>query len=537
LAVKRFGIKGLDSDLAEKLVAKAEEYQKIPEDQAGLRNKAAEGILQDISDASKGRMEKSLDILREYRMGNMLSGPLTHATNVASNLVQAGVTAPANKLFSGAADKVASMLTGSERQRYVSEVPAFYKGMANALPKAVEKATNIVKGIEVSHQPDLGGVPTRAAATAPARTIFRLLDGMDAMFKTMVGEGQREALLERASRQGTTIAKNDLDKQVDEFSTYSVFRKMLDPKNESGQGQVLSSLDASFGKMGQNFQRNPVGNLFVPFFNAGYNILKMGIENSPLGVATLWKNPNKIDQVGKILTGTLVMGAASAIAMNGDSTWAVPTDPAQRDFFYAHGYQPYSLKIGDKWVSYSKLGPLAYPVAMASALKYYTQQDPKSFGEDWFQKSASVLGGTLQFFGDQSYLQNLGAMGDLAKGDPTAINKVFGNLGRQAVPMDSLLTWVNHIIDPENHKATTPLEQVEQGIPGLSGNLKTYPGEPPRPYPALNALNPFTVSDYSPYAEKPKGASAAPTVPTTSLPNRSRSDRTGISGSLRRKER
>jgi len=38
-------------------------------------------------------------------------------------------------------------------------------------------------------------------------------------------------------------------------------------------------------------------------------------------------------------------------------TGQAPTSPTERDQFYREGKQPFSIKIGDKWVSYQQLEP------------------------------------------------------------------------------------------------------------------------------------------------------------------------------------
>jgi len=100
------------------------------------------------------------------------------------------------------------------------------------------------------------------------------------------------------------------------------------------------------------------------------NILKQGIEYSPLGITTLPGAANKTEQLAKSMVGSSVLLGASWLAMNGRTTWATPTSPKEKEAFYASGRQPYSIKIGDNWVSYSKLGPLAYPIAMASSFQW-----------------------------------------------------------------------------------------------------------------------------------------------------------------------
>ena len=171
------------------------------------------------------------------------------------------------------------------------------------------------------------------------------------------------------------------------------------------------------------------------------------------------------------------------------------------------------MKVGDSWVSYSKLGTLAVPFALASAYKYYSAQDPNRFNTNTAEKILPFLGGVAQYFGDQSYVQNVGKALSAFKGDPLAAKQIIANIGTQFIPLEGLLSWVNQMADPANHKATTVPQMIAAKIPGLSEGVPTYPGETQKPYPIFNATSPVKVAPYTPYNEPLR----KPAVDTTVL--------------------
>lgn len=505
IAAKRLNIPYLDEDLAGKIMDKADEIQKIPDDQVGIKNKASEELLQNINDATQTKGQKFSRAFSDYRYGNLLSSPTTQETKTASHIIQGGIVEPATKLVSGGIDYVKAGLTGAEREHYANEVPAYYKGMANSLPDAWEKMLNVISGKESYYQPDINHVASTSAFAKPAQVIKNIFNANDAFFGTLFEGGEKESLATKYTNQGKSIDSNVINSLAHDKAQTNLFRSALDPQNKTQQGKVLSSIDKVGSTIQHLTQQVPAMKWITPFVTLPTNILKKGIEYSPLGLSTLVGSGDKTEQLSKALIGSGVMGTAAAMAFKGDSTWAVPTNPTAKKEFYAKGYQPYSLKVGDKWVSYSKLGPLAYPVAMAAALHYQFEQNPSRFTTSTMGKLGESLVSMAGFFADQSYVENIGALANGIKsassGASTALTSLLANLAGQTIPMDGLLAWVDRITDPVQRDATTVGQKIEEKLPVLSENVPRYPGEPARPYPLLNATQPFQMSQYKPYNE------------------------------------
>lgn len=435
------------------------------------------------------------EILDEYRYINLLSSPQTHIVNTFSNLIQGTVVNPATKLYSGTIDSISSTLTGKERRYYMREVPAYTKGFVNSIGDAIKQASEVMKGNKYVERPDINRIPT--GKFGPLSNITKALEAGDIFFRTLIKGGELEALSYKAARQGKKVAQSVLNKQADDTAAYFVFRQALDPANKTGQGAVLSSIDKATTAV-YKLRNIPGFKWFVPFVQTPMNILKQGIEYSPAGITTLAGSTKKTEQLAKTLLGSTVFAGAGLVAQIGDSTWAAPTGKKEKEEFYASGRKPYSLKIGDKWVSYSKLGPLAYPISMAAAVKYYSQQDPKATTTDTTDKVVKTLSGIAGFFADQSYLTGIGNLLDIARGEEYAIKQSISDIGRQYVPLSSLQGWVSRLIDPVFREGKTVGEKIKVGIPLISKSVEPYTdplGQPSvRQNNLFNSLSPIQVN-------------------------------------------
>jgi hypothetical protein len=458
------------------------------------------------------------EIIDEFRYINMLSSPRTHSVNLFSNLLQVAFVRPADRLASGVADAFGASLRGGQREFYVRQVPAYYKGMLNKVGDASAEALEVLKGNRVTNRPDLGKLRT-GKLPRPMYVVLDALEASDVFFRKLAEAGEFEALAYKAKRLGQPVNEAAIAKEAAKTAEYTVFRQALDPANETGQGALLSAIDGLTDNI-YRLRKVPGVKWFVPFVQTPMNILKQGIEHSPLGFATLKGSTHKTEQIAKAMVGSTVFIGAGALAMNGRTTWAAPTNPKEKAAFYSAGMQAYSVKVGDKWVSYSKLGPLAYPIALAAAMRHYTVDNPEAVTQDASTKAAKVLGGIAEFFADQSYVQGIGDLLDVMRGDEAATGRLAATVPTQLVPLSSLQRWITNIIDPVYRKTERGvsveaiIQNVKKGIPGLSYDLpahETIHGEPsPRPLPLVNAVSPVSVSqetkDVETYRRRQKAA-------------------------------
>lgn len=148
----------------------------------------------------------------------------------------------------------------------------------------------------------------------------------------------------------------------------------------------LNTFQADLGKLGNDLLRlksnNPGVALVIPFVKTPLNILKDGISYTPLGLlpgmtpTRLKRSGGKLvkDAAGKpiveayltkeqrLARAAMGMAGMATLAMhigNNEITGSYPKDPGKRAAMQAAGIPEYSIKIGDKWVPYGRIEPLA----------------------------------------------------------------------------------------------------------------------------------------------------------------------------------
>ncbi|MAA67112.1 MAG: hypothetical protein CL581_20345 [Alteromonadaceae bacterium] len=127
---------------------------------------------------------------------------------------------------------------------------------------------------------------------------------------------------------------------------------------------------------------------------------------------------------------TTMAGAAAA----GIITGAGPSDRDHQMALRESGWQPYSLKVGDTYVSYQKLDPFASMIGLVADvhdhMKYETEMDDDN--SELSEVVQAIAVATFEQLQSKSYLQGLGQLMDMAT-DPTKeipefSGKMLGNL-------------------------------------------------------------------------------------------------------------
>lgn len=463
------------------------------------------------------------EILDEMAYTNILSSPLTHIKNAFSNTLQLLGVNPATKLVSGAIDPIVSAMDKTERNHYVREVPAFYRGVFASHGEAVKAATDVFLGNKTIMRPDVKSIPTLskwagATTLGLGKYVTRALEAADIYTQTMVYNGEVESLSARLGHTPNPKELADIKKQAMKNAKYYVYRAELDPNNEEGQGNLLSSVDKLTGLVYQARDWSYNGSNFKPvrwyirFVKTPMNILKQGIEYSPMGISTLDGAEDKTEQMAKVLIGSIVTAGAYTMAMQGNSTWALPSGKEQRKLFYQSGRVPYSFKVGDRWISYSQVGHLAFPLAMGAAFKYYSDENETALSDGQMMKWMKGAAGMLKFFSDQSYMQGIGDIVNATRGEAGGGSKVAANAPSQLIPLAALQRWVNGIIDPlyrnpakgfsaegiaDSMKASTVF--LSQTLPPQR-DLFNKPRENKDRF--VNAISPMKTSQSNPQGEK-----------------------------------
>jgi len=204
-------------------------------------------------------------------------------------------------------------------------------------------------------------------------------------------------------------------------------------------------------------------------------LLKYGIEN-----AQDLRNAKALLN-GRMAIGGAIITAASIKVMNGDLTGNYSPDIGVRNAQRAANWQPRSIRIFGKWVSYDSFEPfnsvLAYVADVAGAQELMGQQ----WTEDKLQKvSVAIVGAGVT----KTYLSGLTQIVDLVAGDPNTINIMGANLLNNTLPLSSLRNEVGKVVNPYMKELN---RELDDQIRNRNQITELIAGEPlPIKYDLLN---------------------------------------------------
>lgn len=475
--LQSFGI-GADPSTITSREAILDAVLKVEKDTTKLL-KAAEGVdFNDLNQATdfyrKFVKPSKSEWLDTIRYNSMLSSPNTHINNAFSNMANTAIVAPIEKTLTGTIDFLSSKVTGKKQTQFAGEGAAYAKGYVKSIGDAAHAFADAMRGKTVTGNLDVRQIPLSTNKRMLSLTFpTKILEASDQFF-TALTKGAEEAGLKYRASKGVKVT--DITGKAMSNAKYRLFRSELkDPR----QGLLLNGVDEVTGliqraRNSDNILVSTIAKFTLPFVQTPMNILKQGIEYSPAGVLTMYKAPNKTEQLSKAILGSSAAAATAMLIASGRTTWAEPTDPTKKSAFRAAGLQPYSVKIGDYWVSYAKLPPaLGFPIAFMSAI--YDAQENQTIDQNQVDVLLTAAAKYGNFFADQSYLKNIGDLVATAKGSPEGMVRFISNYPQQLVPYRALMGWMARIIDPYqrqvNQDAGFLEKQVQQlftQIPGLS---------------------------------------------------------------------
>jgi N12 class adenine-specific DNA methylase/superfamily II DNA/RNA helicase len=343
------------------------------------------------------------DVLLEYWINAVLSGPLTHIVNTVGNVASTSWDFTVQRW----AEAAVGMVSNTEGKARIGELLPTYKALFTALPKAARNFARSfsaeqdvfeweVNGVPVAGQQTGNKVEDRAAIKGVKgriiRTATRLLTASDSFMKTVIGHAQATAEAYRTGiDRGLSGAQLDthMASELADYGSKSwhnalgYAQELTFQKNDSAvlQGiQKLRNLEIVGGIKPMAF--------VLPFTRTPWNIMATGVRKTPLGSAALAyrlakegyrRSFDKYNAEGAYAGRDAVRHAAEQtlawgimLALIGavydrderDRPLITGTgegfggDRGKRD---AEGRMtpPLSIRIGDTWYSYARIEPFA----------------------------------------------------------------------------------------------------------------------------------------------------------------------------------
>jgi len=250
----------------------------------------------------------------------------------------------------------------------------------------------------------------------------------------------------------------------------------------------------------------------VPFIKTPMNIFKQGIEYSPAGFLTAWGNTAKKEQFVKALYGSAIATGVATMIGSGRITFAEPREEKERNMWREAGKQPYSVKIGNKWISYQYLNPaLAFNIAMIAGVDDMIKN--KKASADTADVVIGAAAKYANYLGDQSYFKSFGDFFALLSGDEIATSRLLSNFPQQLIPFRAFGGWLARLTDEYQRQVKTDktgaeafvdkqIQLLMMNIPGLTEMVPARTNEAGEPIEnknkLFNAFSPVQATDEDP---------------------------------------
>ena len=343
------------------------------------------------------------DKILEFYKAGLLGWP-SRVANMSSNALLRGVRMVEDSVAAGL-DAIGSKLTGKERELYLGEASvstlALRRAWGEAIPEWIQEmkrnvllqpddfSKSLVKGSMMEDLLQHGGaiegkkgeflrfhLKGMGADDALAkhfirtdsmyRQIYRKVRTAEKGFEKVSGESAAQAT-ERlfSDLRGNWKAAVEGAPQYD-FAKLRTFEPIAKEAESTARRETFQEELGGTAKGGQTFLRNhPFLQIFIPFYRTPINITKETLARTPLGLFKIAKEWNtltpaqKASQLSRPLTGTALGMGALAYSMAGGATGGGPLDPDERAMLESTGWQPYSVKIGNQYISFQRLEPIA----------------------------------------------------------------------------------------------------------------------------------------------------------------------------------
>lgn len=444
--------------------------------------------------AEKGALATTFDAVREVWINGLLSAPATHIVNATSNL---GVAF--QQIYERGVAAQISALRGTEGGVAPGEAIAMAYGLVSSIKDAFRMSWMSFKTGETGAALNKVDLPFQRAVTSEAfgmssesglgRTVdflgevarvpSRFLGAEDEFFKTI---GYRAELHAQALRKATAEGRSGPE----------LYRRMNELLIDTPENLRIAAADAALyntftnapGGLGQALmsmrEKVPAVTFVLPFVRTPVNIARYAFERSPFApLVAQWRDDiaaggARADlALARMATGTSIMTMALDWADTGVISGKGPANQAEREAMMRQGWQPYSVRVGDRWVSYNRTDPfgslMGFAADSAEAIRRGEMDDDSV--DEWQEVMAMGITAVSQVAVNKTYLRGLADFTNVMA-DPKRYGEGYvNNLVASFVPYTSLAGAVERVNDPVAREASTPWQAVNAKLLGLSEQL------------------------------------------------------------------
>lgn len=446
--------------------------------------------------AARGAGARTVDAIKEIFINSLLSSPKTHAVNIMSNTAVAfqqiyersAASAIRGAIggegaVSGEATAMAFGLVSSIKDAFILAAKALKTGETGFAFNKVDLARHNAVSAEafrISKESGMGRFIDFLGTTTRVPT--RLLGAEDEFFKTI---GYRMELHAQALR---TAHSEGLRGNV-------MRQRMIDIINDppehirinaadSAMYNTFTSQTGDFGRAMMNLRNvdSPLNPMFLvlPFIRTPVNIARYAFERTPFApLVKQWRDDvaaggARADlALARMSTGTAIMAMAMDWADAGIVSGQGPRDPKDLEALKRQGWQPYSMKVGDRWYSYNRMDPfgmtMGFAANIAEAIRKGEIDDEDV--DEWQEVVGMGIAAVSQAVISKTYLDGVSQVVEVLSKPQQYSQSYVDNLVASFLPATSLNNSIKNLVDPVQREAQTPAEAIQARIAGLSDKL------------------------------------------------------------------
>lgn len=305
-------------------------------------------------------LDKATELFTAFKLTN----PITYLRNATGNTL-ALLTRMADNLSASGIDFIKSEITGAPRQKFAAE--AAY-GTWEGLKKGPQIfLDNLIKGTEFGKTQEIAQrVAIGGRAGEVVRLPFRILGATDEAFKSIIRTQELHSMAYRQSVKEGLKGQSRFNR-IKELVSNPPEEFLNKAENVSKEFTFTNDLPKYL--KGLELARNwmPGAKLIIPFLRTPANIARFMVKRTPLGLVSIQKQGIDLttENLARIINGSILAGSLTAIASEGYITGEPPKDKRAREILFNSGWNPFSVKIGDRYFSYRGLEPISSFMAQA----------------------------------------------------------------------------------------------------------------------------------------------------------------------------
>lgn len=481
--------------------------------------------------AEKGAFARTRDAVLEAWTNGLLTSPLTHvkvtASNAATAVLRIAERATASKLDEAlgntngvatgeAAAQVAGLVGGfkdafrfaGKLARSVWQEDPFEGGQDFKLPElGTDPLSNAVKAArtgqyslkpfgEPEYMQNQGAISAATFGMADSgwvgngidllgqivRSPGRALTAEHDFFRSI---GYRMELNALATRQAVAdvnagrITQDALGSRVSELIENPPPQLHMDAVNGTLYQTFTDAPGQLAQKIGELRNDYPLLRVILPFYKIPSRILSFTFERTPLAplMSTFQQNvaaggARQSLALAQVGLGTAAMLATADAVLSGHITGSGPQEKGTRAVLENEGWQPYSVKSGDRWLQYNRIEPAGSAMAMAADAVEAMQNFHAGVNGDDPDTANLALATVASIANDitsKSYLQGLANFFETIADPKSNAKRALESLAGSVVPAG--VASLDRVTDPYKREVYRMIDAIRARTPGWSEGL------------------------------------------------------------------